>query len=188
MSSLSRWVLSHKRIVAVCWVLLTIAGVAAVGPASKALKSDSSLPNKEGWATDAAIAALYATDGGGSAPLVPVVTLSRGQAVRSPGVLADLRRLDARVKRALPGARIASYSSTDDATFLSRDGRTIFALVYPRADPNSLFGENPAAAKAASRALRGAEVGGRPVHLTGFDALAAASGGGSGGPGLLLEA
>ena len=43
--------------------------------------------------------------------------------------------------------------------------------------PRAQFGENPAAARAAARALRGAEVGGEPVHLTGFDALAAAGGG-----------
>jgi putative drug exporter of the RND superfamily len=91
-------------------------------------------------------------------------------------------------ERALPGARIASFGSTGDSTFLSRDRRTIFALVSPRPDPDAQFGENPIAARAARRALRGVEVAGRPVHLTGFDALATDGGGGSSSPGLLLEA
>jgi RND superfamily putative drug exporter len=188
MSTLARWVLSHKTAVVACWVVVTLAGVAAVGPASNALKSDSSVPNKEGWATNAAIAEHYGADSSGTSPLLPVVTLPRGETVRSPGVRADLKRLDARLQRALPGARIASYASTGDKTFVSRDARTIFALVYPRPDPSSDFGENPIAAKAARHALRRAEVGGRPVRLTGFDALAADGGSNSGGPGLLLEA
>jgi RND superfamily putative drug exporter len=103
-------------------------------------------------------------------------------------VRADLERLDARLRRALPTARIASYASTRDGTFVSRDGRTVFALVYPPADPDADFGENPSAERAARRALRGAEVGGQPVRLTGFDALAADGGGSSGGSGLVLEA
>jgi putative drug exporter of the RND superfamily len=36
--------------------------------------------------------------------------------------------------------------------------------------------------------VRGAEVGGRPVRLTGFDAVAEDSGSDAGGPGVLLEA
>ncbi|WP_259312412.1 MMPL family transporter [Capillimicrobium parvum] len=188
MSSLGRWVLAHKRFVVVCWIVLTVAGVAAVGPAANALESDPSVPQKEGWVTNAAIAGRYGTDPGGGAPLVPVVTLRGGETVRSPGVRGDLQRLDARLHTVLPHARIASYASTGDAAFVSGDGRTTFALVYPRRDPDSAFGENPGAAKAASRALRGAEVGGRPVHLTGFDPLAAGGGGSSGGPGLMLEA
>ncbi len=188
MSFLSRWVLSHKRTVLMGWLVLTIGGIAAVGPASRALTDNSSVPNREGWTTNATIAKLYGADPAGSSPLLPVVTLPHGQTVHSHRVQHDLERVDARLHAALPGARIASYASTGDSTFLSRDGRTIFTLVYPRADPDSQFGENPIAAKAARRALRGVEVAGRPVHLTGFDALATDGGGGSGGPGLLLEA
>ena len=186
MSSLARWVLAHKRLVVLGWVLVTVAGIAAMGPASAALKNDPSVPNKEGFATDAAIAKRYVTSPGDSSPLLPVVVLPRGQTVRSPGVRADLGQIDARLRRALPGARIASYASTGSSAFASADGRTVFTLVYPRPAAGAQFGENPAAARTAARALRGAEVGGEPVHLTGFDALAAA-GGGSSGPGLLLE-
>ena len=187
MSSLARWVLAHKRLVVLGWVLVTVAGIAAMGPASAALKNDPSVPHKEGFATDAAIAKRYVTSPGDSSPLLPVVVLPRGQTVRSPGVRADLGQIDARLRRALPRARIASYASTGNPAFASADGRTVFTLVYPRPAAGAQFGENPAAARTAARALRGAEVGGEPVHLTGFDALAAA-GGGSSGPGLLLEA
>jgi RND superfamily putative drug exporter len=170
------------------WIVLTIAGVMAAGPASDALKGEFSIPDKESWKTNVTIAERYHGDRNGSTPLLPVVTLPKGETVRSPEVRADLKRLDARLEKALPGARIASYASTGDRTFVSKDGRTTFALVYPRPDPSSTFGENPRAEKAASGAVRAADVGGRPVHLTGFDALAEDSGSDSGGPGVLLEA
>ena len=89
---------------------------------------------------------------------------------------AELRAVESRLERALPGARIASYASTGDRAFVSADGRTTFAIAYPRRDPNSAFGENPDAAKRARAELRGVTVAGAPVHLTGYDALVEDSG------------
>jgi putative drug exporter of the RND superfamily len=187
MSSLTRWVLAHKRTVVLTWLVLTVAGAVAAGPASNALDPKFSVPGKEGWETNVAIARHYSGTGGDGSPLVPVVTLPRGTTISSPGVRAGLQRVDADLRRALPGARIASYASTGDRAFVSRDGRTTFALAYPTTDPHSTFGGNPRAEKAARAALRGATVGGAPVHLTGFDALQQESGGGS-GPGVVVEA
>jgi putative drug exporter of the RND superfamily len=110
MSSLTRWVLAHKRIVAVAWIVLTVAGIAAAGPASNALTQKFSVPGKEGWETNVAIARHYGGTGGSSTPLLPVVTLPRGSTVDSPGARAALARIDARLAHALPGARIASYA------------------------------------------------------------------------------
>jgi RND superfamily putative drug exporter len=60
-------------------------------------------------------------------------------------------------------------------------------IVHAPKDPEAVFGENPQAEHAARAALKGATVGGAPVHLTGFDALNEESGG-SEGPGVLVEA
>ena len=160
----------------------------AAGPASDALEPEFSVPGKEGWETNVAIAQRYQGTGGDTAPLLPVVTLPKGESVDSPGVRADLSQVDARLQKALPNSRLASYASTGDRTFVSDDGRTVFGVVYPQPDPDSAFGENPKAEKAASAALEGATVGGAPVHLTGFDALAEDSGADDDGPGVLLEA
>ena len=187
MSSLTRWVLAHKRTVVIGWLVLTVAGIMAAGPASRALDQKFSVPEKEGWETNVAIADKYNGTGGDTAPLVPVTTLPQGQTVNSPGVRGDLEQIDAKLHEALPGARIASYSSTGNDAFVSDDGRTTFALVYPTPDPDQQFGQNPKAEKAASAALVGNTVAGSPVHLTGFDALQEESGG-SDGPGVLLEA
>ncbi len=187
MSSLTRWVLAHKRIVVSFWMVATIAGIMAAGPASDALDQKFSTPNKEGWETNVAIAKHYRGTGNETSPLLPVVTLPKGKTVDSPGVKADLARVDARLGKALHGSRIASYASTGDRSFVSKDGRTVFAIAYPRPDRDSQFGANPEGEKAARHALAGATVAGEHVHLTGFEALAQDSGG-SDGPGVFLEA
>ena len=187
MSALTRWVLAHKRTVVISWVLLTIAGIAASGPATRALDQKFSVPAKEGWETNEAIAAQYNGTGGDTAPLLPVVTIPQGESVDSSQVRADLDKLDTKLEQALPGSRVASYASTGDKTFVSDDGRTTFAIVYPRPDADSAFGDNPDAAKDVEAAVAGTKVGGVPVHVTGFDALQQESGGDD-GPGVLLEA
>jgi RND superfamily putative drug exporter len=187
-SSLTRWVLAHKRTVVVTWVVLTLAGITAAGPATDALEPEFSVPDKEGWETNVAITERYGGDRNGTAPLLPVVTLPEGTTADSPGVRPELARLDNRLEEAMPGARIASYASTGDRTFVSDDGRTVYSLIYPQPDPDSAFGENPRAERAASGVLDDATVAGQPVHLTGFDALVEDSGGESDGPGVLLEA
>ena len=47
MSSPTRLVLAHKRLVVIGWIALTVAGIAPAGPASKALKAEFSVPDKE---------------------------------------------------------------------------------------------------------------------------------------------
>jgi putative drug exporter of the RND superfamily len=188
MSSLTHWVLAHKRTVVVSWLALAIAGMVAAGPASNALEPEFSVPGKEGWETQRLIEARYGGTGGDNAALVPVVTLRAGTTVDSPGVRTELAAIDSRLREALPGSRIASFASTGDRTFVSDDGRTTFALAYPRPDPDSQWGENPEAAKAADQALHGATVAGEPVRVTGMDALMEGSGADDNGPGVLLEA
>jgi RND superfamily putative drug exporter len=186
-SSLTRWVLAHKRTVVISWLVLTIAGIAVAGPATDALKPGYSVPGKEGWETNEAIAARYGDTGGDTPPLLPVVTLPQGKTVDSPGVRAELAVIDDRLREALPGSRIASFASTGDRTFVSEDGRTIFALAYPPPDPHSQWGEAREAAKTADRALEGVTVAGSPVRLTGIDALMEDSGADSEGSSVLVE-
>ena len=60
---------------------------------------------------------------------MPVVTLPKGTTVDSPGVAGELKAALGKVQAALPDARVASYASTHDRAFVSKDGRTTFALV-----------------------------------------------------------
>jgi putative drug exporter of the RND superfamily len=187
MTSLTRWVLAHKRIVVAFWVVLTLVGGASAGSATKALKQKFSVPGKEGWLTNQQIHRDFRGTGGNGAPLLAVVTLPVGRSAQSPAVQSQLRAVEARLESTLPGTRLAGYASTHSAAFLSSDRQTTFVIAYPPPDPKQAFEDNPEAAKHASAALAGTTVAGAPVHLTGFDALANQSGGGN-GPGVLLEA
>jgi RND superfamily putative drug exporter len=184
MTSITRWVLAHKRIVAIAWLVVTLAGIATVGSATGSFSKKFSVPGREGFSTNDKIVHIY-HQGGRYAPLVPVVTLPAGQSVSSPGVRAGLAQVEAGLHRAIPGVRTASFASTANRAFVSADGRTTFVLAYPPPD-NESFGNNTKAAQAASRALSGMTIAGAPVRVSGFDALQNQTGG-SKGPGVLLE-
>ena len=188
MESLTRWILAHRRLVVGLWVVLTVIGVLTASAAVSAMNQKFTVPGREGWEANQSIAQRFGGTGGDAAPLVPVVTLRAGQRASDTDVRRDLAALEQRLAKALPGARIASAASADPAAFSSKDGRTTFAVAYPKPDPAQPFGENPKAEVAARAALRGMTVGGAPVRLSGFDALSAASGDQGGGAGLLLEA
>src|SRR5438552_12437299 len=112
MASLTRWVLAHKRIVVVFWLVVTLVGVGSAGSATKALKQKFSVPGKEGWVTNQQIARDFHGTGGNNSALVPVVTLPKGSSVSSPAVRADLAAVEKRMEQTLPGSRVAGYAST----------------------------------------------------------------------------
>ncbi|MCW3067235.1 MAG: hypothetical protein JWN32_4407 [Solirubrobacterales bacterium] len=187
MERLTRWVLAHRRLVVAAWIVLTVVGIATVGSATKAMNQKFSVPGREGWVTNSDIAKLYGDTGADTAALLPVVTLPAGKTATDPAVKQELTALEQKAKAAIPGVRVAGYGSTGNRAFVSKDGRTAFAVAYPPADRSQSFGGNKQAEKDLRAALRGATVGGAPVHLTGYEALAAQSGGGN-GPGVLVEA
>jgi putative drug exporter of the RND superfamily len=186
MQRLTRRVLQHKRAVAITWLLLTIIGIGAAGPASSALDQRFSVPGREGWDASVQIQREFG-NGGDTLPLVPVVELPRGTTVTSPGVRDQLRKVEDSARKVVPRSRVAGYGSTGDKTFVSRDGRTTFVYVFsPRSDDP--FGNNTDVERNLRDALKGQTVGGAPVRLTGFDALYDSTGSGDDGPGVLLEA
>ena len=106
MASLTRWVLSHKRLVTGAWIVITIAAFASIQPASDALSQQFTVPGREGFETNREITARYGS-GGDVAPIVPVVTLparnDHGLARRKGGVRRRRRQgqgCPARIARA----------------------------------------------------------------------------------------
>ena len=184
LADLTRFVLRHRRIVTLAWLIVTVAGIASVGSAVKALSDQFSVPGGEGYETNTQISRTFG-NGGDGAPLVAVVTLPSRTSVDSAAVRAGIGQVAGRIEAAVPHVRVASYASTGDRAFVSRDAHTTFVLAYPPPKPGS-FGQNPQAVNAADAALRGVTVAGSPVRLTGLGALSASSGQ-KGGAGLLAE-
>jgi putative drug exporter of the RND superfamily len=189
MTTLTRWVLAHKKLVVALWAMLTVAGVAAVGPANRAFEEQFNIPGKEAFVANSQIVKAYG-NGGDIAPLVPVVTLPRGTTVDSAGVRSELAAALAKIQAAVPHSRVASFASTEDRAFVSEDGRTTFALVYTRMNLASGVDPGQADARAAQHAVDKLTVGGSPVHVTGLNALRAnaADGAKSGGSSMAVEA
>jgi putative drug exporter of the RND superfamily len=186
MSELTRRVLQHKRAVWIGWLVLTVIGMAAAGPATEALDQRFSVPGREGWDTSEKILKVYG-NGGDSPPFVPVVSLPAGAKVDSAPVRDGLRRVEETARKAVPHSRIAGYGSTGDRTFASRDGRTAFVYVFPPRGPDAFSG-NVDSQRKLRDALERTTVAGAPVKLTGYDALYDSSGTADEGPGVLLEA
>src|SRR3712207_2753427 len=186
MQQLTRRVLRHKRLVVIGWVLLTLVGMGAAGPASEALDQRFSVPGREGWDTSQEIANTYG-NGGESLPFLPVVVLPQGTTVDSPGVREELAQLEETAKQAVPDSRVAGFGTTGDEAFASEDGRTAFVYVFPPRSDDP-FGANIDAVRALEERLADAQVGGAPVRVTGYDALFDSTGESVEGPGVLLEA
>ncbi|MFL5843669.1 MAG: MMPL family transporter [Solirubrobacteraceae bacterium] len=184
MTALTRWVLSHTKIVVGFWVVITLVGFSMMGKANDSFDQKFSVPEREGFATSEVIADKYGA-GGENLPLLPTVQLPEGKTVDSPGVKADLAKIDEIAAKALPGSRQASYASTGDKALVSEDGRTVFSLVYPKV-PDTTFGDDTVSVPALRAALKGVTVAGEPVRVTGFDALNEDVGGGE-GPGIFIE-
>jgi RND superfamily putative drug exporter len=184
-STVTSWVLRHRRLVISFWIVMTLIGGAVSGAATKAMDQKFSVPGKEGWEANKTIEQRFHGTGGNSAPLVPVAEFEGNAADQKTALLS----LEKATRDALPGARVAGYGSTGDESFLSKDGHTAFVIAYPPPDPDQPFGDHPKAEKKLRAAITNLSLDGGVgrVHLTGYDALANQQGGNE-GPGLLLEA
>jgi RND superfamily putative drug exporter len=165
MERLADLALAHKRLVVAAWLCLALIGFATLSRSTGALSQRYTLPGYAGYDAARQIEHAYGT-GGASQPFVAVAHVPGGAAAHR----AELGAALARVERALPGARIASYASTGDRAFLSADGDTTFALVYP---PLSRQTGQPAAGAldTVRHALAGSRVGGARLTVTGAAAL-----------------
>ena len=192
MDTLTSFVLAHRRLVALAWLLLLIAGGSASAGLSKHLNQNFEIP---GTPSDTAARAIIATYGSGGAedPLVPVVRLPAGRTVRQPAVTAGLRAGFAGAATAGFAAgtagrersRVVSFASTGDDGFVSADGRTTFGLVFTPTNGNQA--QDPAVSLAQmQRAISARLPPGSQVLVTGIGPLTTAGGSGS-GPGVLDE-
>lgn len=163
LASISRFVLRHKLLVVLFWVAMTVAGVVSTGPVSEALSQRFDLPGEESTEVNTEIAETYQSGGFGS-PYVLAVELPEGASVDDHEVEKDLAALLNRIEEAAPETRSVSYVSTGDPAFVSEDGRTTFALVYPLP---AFDGPSPSE-PAVEAATEGATVGGADVHVSGF--------------------
>jgi RND superfamily putative drug exporter len=128
MVRLAGLVLRHRLLVVLFWVAMLGVGVFASGQTGKRLVVDFSLPGQPGYETEKQLLETV-HNGGSNPPTIAVVTVPEGTTVEAE--LDTINPVFDEIKKALPGTRMVDYADTQDPKFLTEDGRTTYALVYP---------------------------------------------------------
>ena len=166
MTALTRFVLRHKALVALFWVAVAAAGVLTISGTVHRMTNSFAMPG-QAYQVDNQIARQYG-NGGDQTPYVPVITAPAGKHVTDPVVAAATGRAFGALARAIPDVRIADYATTHNPAFVTRDGRSTFALVYT-APVNGFGGAD--LSPAMDRALTAALPPGWHVGITGMQPL-----------------
>jgi RND superfamily putative drug exporter len=181
------WTLRHRRLIVVVWLVLTVVGFATAKAVSDALSKQFTVPGRQGYIANGEIRRLFGVQGN-AAPIVVVARVPSGQQVDQGVASRQFTDAIRAVSARLPQARVVSFFTpgAQPSTFLSRDGRTAYALVYP-ATTGGGFNPGSADVKLIRDLLANRQVAGAPLHVTGQLALDSAKSG-RGGLGVLGEA
>jgi len=129
MNALTSFVLRHRRLVGLAWLVLLAIGGAASASLSGHVSQSFEVPGAPSAAAARAIVGQYRS-GGSESPLIPVVRVPAARTVYQPQVIADLRAGLAALAAAGPGgSRVASYASTVSWSFVL--GLTILTTAFP---------------------------------------------------------
>ena len=173
-------VLHHRVAVAIGWLVLVIAGVAAVKPTNDNLTIDFFLPGQPGTEAAQQIIRDFG-NGGNSSPYLVVLSAPAGQRVtgHEDQVAAAFRD----VAKAAPNLRLVDEATSGNKVFRSDDDRTAYAMVFYS------FGSNPTdlpPTKELEAAAKASAPPGWTSGVTGEDVLAQGDSESS-GPGVLAE-
>jgi RND superfamily putative drug exporter len=181
MTRTTDFVLRHRLLVTLFWVLLAAAGAATASTTTSRLATTFTAPGSPAYETSVRVANTYHV-GASQDPDVITVAVPNGQTVDSPAVTSELARVFA-AARQVGGVQIVDYTTTHDRAFLTSDGRGTFALAYlPEGNPDT----GSKLAPALESAVRAAAPPGWQVGVTGLNPLAQA-GSGRSGNGVLAE-
>jgi RND superfamily putative drug exporter len=175
---LAHLIVRRRRAVIAVWVVLTVFGAFSAGRVSKRWYQSFSIPGYSGYETDQQTLRVF---GSGENPPLVAVFHSSGQVAKQAGIAGAI----AAAASVNPGSRVSSYWSTGSKAYLSSDGHTSFAEIYPPGNPN--FSSSVHVAQTQAK-LTAATPRGVQSYLTGLIPLESASSGGGKGPGVLTEA
>jgi len=166
MEAFGGWVIRHRWVVGLAWLVITVVGV-IVAPSVSGRLLPGNHVNGPAYTADVRIAQRYG--GATSDPGVLVLNMPAGRTVTSPGAQAELKAVDAGIAKAAPTLRLVSYASTGSRTLVGSGGSSTLVLAYPPHDGDDMgpdqVDELTRAAKAAAPDL--------VVHGTSVKALEA---------------
>ena len=182
MPALTRFVLRHKLLVAVFWLVVAAVGIMTVSGTTHRMTNNFAMPG-QAFRVDNQIVRTYG-NGGSQTPYVAVLTAPAGQRIATPAGARTSGRVFSALQHSMPGLRIADYATTGSRDFITRNGQTTFALVYT--PPVTGFGANGLGAPI-ERTLAAAAPSGWRTGLTGAQLLQAGAPSKK-GTGLMAEA
>ena len=178
MERLARFVLRHRLLIGVSWLVLFLAGGASAGAVTDRLSFDFSLPGQPGYTAEQQMVKTFGTSSADT--FVPVVTVPEGSTVQDRS--ADIARVFDAVRTAVPQARLVDLASTGNPGFVTDGGRSTFALVQ---GPEPTGFEAGIEVQIRPALTAAAQQAGLTSGLTSYNLLAA--GGDTEGPSVLVE-
>lgn len=178
LARLAHVIVRRRRAVIGVWIVLTLFGAFAAGRVADRWFESFSIPGYSAYETNQATLKAFGT--GEQAPLVAVFR-AQGDVTKAAGV----ERAIAAAAAVNPGSRVSSFWSTGSRAYVSRDGRTAFAEIYPPGIPG--FASTTHIPEVRAK-LKAAAPAGVQTFLTGRDPVYEASSHGGQGPSVLTEA
>ena len=177
LARLAHVIVRRRRWVIGAWIALSLFGAFSASQVSKRWFQSFSIPGYSAYEANKRTLERFGT--GMQAPLVAVFHTT-GDVTKATGIEQAIAKAAA-VNR---HSRVASYWSTGSRAFVSKDGHTAFAEIFP---PGSPTFSSDTHIKQTRAALKRATPSGISAYLTGRDALEQASSGGGKGPSVLTE-
>ena len=179
LARLGHLIVRRRRTVIGVWIVLTLFGAYSAGRVADRWFESFSIPGYSAYEANQRTLKTFGT--GEQAPLVAVFH-SDGAVTEQQGI----ERAIAAAAAVNPGSRVSSYWSTGSRAYVSADGHTTFAEIYPPGIPG--FSSTTHVDQVRAQ-LQQAAPAGVTAHLTGRDPIyEASSGGGGDGPSVLTEA
>jgi len=178
LASLAHLIVRRRRAVIGIWVLLTLFGAFSASQVSKRWFESFSIPGYSSYEANQRTLKTFGT--GEQSPLVAVFH-SSGDVTKATGIKAAI----AAAAKVNPGSRVSSFWSTGSRAYVSKDGHTAFAEIYPPGTPGFTATTH---IKEVRARLKAATPAGIEASLTGRDPIYEASSGGGQGPSVLTEA
>jgi RND superfamily putative drug exporter len=175
---LAHFIVRRRRWVIGVWIVITLFGAFSASQVSKRWYQSFSIPGYSGYEANQRTLKVFKN---GEQPPFVAVFHTTGDITRQ----TTLERAVVAAAAVNPGSRYSSYWSTHNRAYVSRDGHTAFAEIYPPGNENFTSTLHLPQVTAALRAHAPAGV---QVHLTGLLPLENAASGGGNGPSVLTEA
>jgi RND superfamily putative drug exporter len=180
MNAITHRALRHRKVVALAWIVLAVAGALTLSSTTASLTHSFATPGTPGYQANSRIQQRFGVDGN-EQPTIAVLQLPPGQSMRTAAGQATAARTFAAAQRA-GSVAIADYANTHNPKLISADGRTTWALINM---PNPDIPLGHGVIDRIPQLLRAAAPPGATVSMTGFEQLQ--SGGGGSGPSTFVE-